>query len=212
MKKIKILPGVLAASLCITNLAAIPVSAYSRMAAVVYANRWANSYNPDYLQCDSDCTNFVSQCVKAGGIPTSGTVIDGAPAVYRNWYMEETVEEWYMTDKISRTIGYDYWKYTSSWTQVSAFRTYMSREGIATLEAHPVNGSTSWFDRVDLGDVVQNGVTGNGHSVIVVESAAVNETPTYAGHSDAALGASLQDMVVDARNRGAEYLYTVRFN
>ncbi len=88
----------------------------------------------------------------------------------------------------------------------------MSREGIATLEAHPVNGSTSWFDRVDLGDVVQNGVTGNGHSVIVVESAAVNETPTYAGHSDAALGASLQDMVVDARNRGAEYLYTVRFN
>jgi len=39
---------------------------YNRMAAVNYAHKWANSYNPLYVHYDSDCTNFVSQCIYAG--------------------------------------------------------------------------------------------------------------------------------------------------
>lgn len=211
MKLRKILTGVLAAGLCAANLASIPASAYGRTAPVVYANRWANSYNPDYLQCGSDCTNFVSQCVKCGGIPMYGSYISGEPAVYRNWYMESTVDEWYMSSKIHRTIGYDYWKYASSWTQVSGFRTYMKNKGKATVTGYSVNGSTSWFNTLDLGDVVQNGITGAGHSVIVTRSAYYGQTPAYCGHSNPALNLSLQNMVVDARNRGASYLYAVKF-
>ncbi len=37
------------------------------MAAVVYANRYAENYNASYPTFDGDCTNFVSQCVYAGG-------------------------------------------------------------------------------------------------------------------------------------------------
>lgn len=36
-------------------------------AAAAYARKWALSYNPDYTQFSNDCTNFISQCLKAGG-------------------------------------------------------------------------------------------------------------------------------------------------
>ncbi len=41
---------------------------YDREAAVSYANRYWNSYNPLFRQFLDNCTNFVSQCLLAGGI------------------------------------------------------------------------------------------------------------------------------------------------
>lgn len=44
--------------------------AYNREAAVAYAHQWAYSRNPRYLNFQGiggDCTNFVSQCLYAGG-------------------------------------------------------------------------------------------------------------------------------------------------
>ena len=42
---------------------------YDRAAATAYADRWALSTNPMYWSSpDSDCANFVSQCVRAGGL------------------------------------------------------------------------------------------------------------------------------------------------
>ncbi|MBF6145530.1 amidase domain-containing protein [Nocardia nova] len=38
-----------------------------RAAAVAYANQWALGRNPEYdNHGDADCTNFVSQCLRAG--------------------------------------------------------------------------------------------------------------------------------------------------
>ena len=66
--------------------------AYSRSDAVAYAHRWAFSRNPKFMNYDrfgGDCTNFISQCIHAGGAkmnytPTYGWYyIDGnnkAPA------------------------------------------------------------------------------------------------------------------------------------
>lgn len=42
------------------------VLAYDHVAAQVYADEWAYGYNTDYVRCDKDCANFVSQCLKAG--------------------------------------------------------------------------------------------------------------------------------------------------
>ena len=44
---------------------------YDRELAYNYAKRWANSFNPNYYNFSNlggDCTNFVSQCIHAGGI------------------------------------------------------------------------------------------------------------------------------------------------
>ena len=44
---------------------------YDRQLALSYAKRWALSFNPNYYNFSSiggDCTNFVSQCIHAGGV------------------------------------------------------------------------------------------------------------------------------------------------
>lgn len=48
----------------------MPIPPYDRSAAVQYAARWALSRNPvwpDFTHLGGDCTNFVSQCLYAGG-------------------------------------------------------------------------------------------------------------------------------------------------
>ena len=48
----------------------IELTAYNRIAAVLYAHRWAYGRNPqfyDYESIGGDCTNFASQCLYAGG-------------------------------------------------------------------------------------------------------------------------------------------------
>lgn len=46
------------------------IKKYNRTLAVDYAKKWALSHNPNYFYFDGiggDCTNFVSQCLLAGG-------------------------------------------------------------------------------------------------------------------------------------------------
>lgn len=42
---------------------------YNRNKAKEYAERWWNDYNPRFRKFSVDCTNFVSQCLYAGGFP-----------------------------------------------------------------------------------------------------------------------------------------------
>jgi hypothetical protein len=65
---------------------------YNREAARAYAEKWANARNPryyDFEEVGGDCTNFISQCILAGGAkmnykPTFGwyyrSASDRAPA------------------------------------------------------------------------------------------------------------------------------------
>ncbi|TMN22990.1 amidase domain-containing protein [Lentibacillus cibarius] len=75
---------------------------YDRRAAVQYAERWWNSYNPAYRTFDVDCTNYVSQCMRAGGAP-----MRGAPDRSNGW--------WYKDDN---------WSY--SWAVAHSLRWYLS--------------------------------------------------------------------------------------
>lgn len=49
------------------------VPTYDRAAAVAYAERWWNGYNPRFRRFADDCTNFISQCLLAGGAPMHDT-------------------------------------------------------------------------------------------------------------------------------------------
>ncbi|UTC64343.1 amidase domain-containing protein [Treponema sp. OMZ 788] len=63
---------------------------YNNAAAVAYANRYTSNplnmssdisvWNPEYKTYDNDCANFVSQCIHAGGIPTTAS-----------WYPESLI-------------------------------------------------------------------------------------------------------------------------
>lgn len=45
---------------------------YDRERVRQYAERWWDSYNPNYRKFEVDCTNFVSQCLHIGGFPMHG--------------------------------------------------------------------------------------------------------------------------------------------
>lgn len=46
---------------------------YNRAKAQQYAERWWNEPNPDYRYFEVDCTNYVSQCLYAGGVQMNYT-------------------------------------------------------------------------------------------------------------------------------------------
>lgn len=51
-----------------------PRGTYNPLAAVRYARKYALNYNPEYNSyggIGGDCTNYISQCIKAGGIRTT---------------------------------------------------------------------------------------------------------------------------------------------
>ncbi|WP_205599218.1 amidase domain-containing protein [Oceanobacillus halotolerans] len=115
---------------------------YDRLAAVKYAERWWNSYNPDYKQFDVDCTNFISQSLHAGGAP-----MHGAPNRNQGW--------WYQDDN---------WSY--SWSVAHSFRWYMSgaTNGLKGTEVESASD-------LKPGDVICYDFEGDGkwdHTTIVV--------------------------------------------
>ncbi len=56
-----------------TNSLERTVSGYNPYEAASYADRYATSYNNNYAHFDGDCTNYVSQCLYAGGVPMNNT-------------------------------------------------------------------------------------------------------------------------------------------
>ncbi|MGC4378078.1 amidase domain-containing protein [Fictibacillus sp. Mic-4] len=122
---------------------------YNRLEAVKYAERWWNTFNPAYKAFDVDCTNYISQCLYAGGIP--------------------------MTDHTIRTKGWWFrqnnWSF--SWTVANAFRWHLSgsRSGLRAQEVSSAH-------QLMPGDVICYDFEGNGrwdHTTIVVGKDSVGE-------------------------------------
>lgn len=58
---------------------------YNASTAVSYAKRFALYPNPEYGVFDNDCTNFVSQCMSAGGWPQVGWNDRANPSYWYYW-------------------------------------------------------------------------------------------------------------------------------
>ncbi len=106
-----------------------------------YANKWWNSYNPAYPVFDVDCTNYVSQCLRAGGAP-----MRGYPHRAQGWWVQGGT-----------------WSF--SWSVSHSLRWYLdtSTKG---LRAGKVGSATE----LKLGDVICYDFEGDGkfnHSTIV---------------------------------------------
>ena len=83
-----------------------PAFRYDRLKAVQYAERWWNEFNPSYPKFNDDCTNFISQCLHAGGVP-----MWGQPERTRGWWID----------------GKSNWSY--SWTVAHAFMLMLKGAG-----------------------------------------------------------------------------------
>ncbi len=108
---------------------------YNRARAVEYAKRWALSRNPlffDFTGGGGNCTNFVSQCLLAGG-----TVMDPTPTF--GWYYASIDDR------------------SPSWTGVREFYEYMCGLGDfppKTERQGPFSNEVA-RELAEIGDVVQ---------------------------------------------------------
>jgi hypothetical protein len=129
---------------------------YDRAKAVRYAETWWNSYNPAFPKFKVDCTNFISQCLYAGGAPMTGY-----PNRAKGWWCKN-----------------NNWSY--SWAVAHSFRRYLSgaRVGLQAVEV-------SSPEQLMAGDVICYDFQGNGrfdHTTIVVAKDA-NGMPLVNAHT-----------------------------
>ena len=129
---------------------------YDRKKAVDYARRWAYNRNPSYYAFDrlgGDCTNFVSQCLYAGGGTMNYTPVTG-------WFYENANNR------------------TASWTGVVfLYRFLISNEG-----SGPFADETGLCG-LEEGDVIQLGrETGDFYHTGIVVGFRSKE-PLVAAHS-----------------------------
>ncbi|KAA0547334.1 amidase domain-containing protein [Bacillus sp. BGMRC 2118] len=129
---------------------------YDRRAAVRYAEQWWNDYNPKYKKFENDCTNFISQCLHAGGAPMTGYPNRG-----KGWWMQNNS-----------------WSY--SWSVAHSLRLYLanSKSGLRAVEKRSAS-------ELMPGDVICYDFEGDGrfnHNTMVVAKDA-NGMPLVNAHT-----------------------------
>ena len=115
---------------------------YDRESAVAYARKWALSHNPNFYHfggIGGDCTNFISQCLLAGGGIMNYDYIKG-------WY--------YISPE----------KRSPSWTSVAYLQKFLLRKSGAGPMAEICR-----IEEVEIGDLIQlrQNKTHFNHSLIV---------------------------------------------
>ncbi|MDF2724266.1 MAG: hypothetical protein K0Q59_3941 [Paenibacillus sp.] len=119
---------------------------YDRAKAQHYAETWWNKANPAYLHFEVDCTNFVSQCLFAGGAPM-------------NYTGKRESGWWYEGQDGSREL----WSY--SWAVAHSLQSYLTASK-GGLHAELVQAP----ELLSIGDVVCYDWDGDGrfqHNAIV---------------------------------------------
>jgi len=120
---------------------------YQREAAVAYAERWWNEPNPAYDKFEVNCTNYVSQCLFAGGAPMNYTGRRSSGWWYKGYSGNE--EQW-----------------SFSWAVAGGLSLYLGSPRAYGLRAERVDDPRE----LRLGDVIGYDWEGNGrvgHSTIV---------------------------------------------
>jgi hypothetical protein len=119
---------------------------YLREEAVAYADRWWDSENPEFIAFAVDCTNYISQCLFAGGAPIHYTGNRGT-----GWWYKGYVS------------GKEWWSY--SWAVSNSLENLLSSSTWG-LKAEVVDRA----EQLMLGDVIIYDWDGDGtyqHSTIV---------------------------------------------
>lgn len=150
-------------------------TSYSASKAAKYAVKYAKSYNKEYNSHLKDCTNFVSQALKAGGISMKKpSVMDRGITKTTSYWYSIRYEDWH-------TNGYVYnWFESSSWVGVDDLYKYCLNNG-ATIYIR--NSLKSLQNDAKIGDIVQiKNSKGNWyHSIIITGGSKGNYK--YCGHT-----------------------------
>jgi len=171
------------------ELAVMTSPSDGRAQAISYAYQWSTSgdakRNPDYPDFGvDDCTNFISQAMKAGGFLEVGS---GDGCKY-----EDTSTEWYVDPNPSPSIfclGDDrFWEWSTSWSVPDPFRYYFAYENSYAISHGWTTSAATAKYYLSPGDVAQIQYDDNGtwvgfHTMIVTDEDSADLYMTY--HSNA---------------------------
>lgn len=152
---------------------------YDRDRAVRYAEQWWSGYNPAFRSFQDDCTNFISQCLFAGGMDME--VTGGRDSGW--WYLHPE-EGW-----------------SFSWAVAHSLRWYLETSG----RCEPRGAARD----LELGDVICYDFEGDDvfdHSAMVVGFDRAGE-PLVAAHTVASWGRPWGYRESPAFTQGARYRF-----
>ncbi|MNO38835.1 putative amidase domain protein [compost metagenome] len=112
----------------------------------MYADRWWDSFNPEFSAFEVDCTNYISQCLFAGGAPIN--------------YTGKRESGWWYKGYVG---GREAWSF--SWSVANALERFLTHSS-GGLRAELVDRP----EQLSLGDVITYDWDGDGsfqHSTIV---------------------------------------------
>ena len=197
----KITAGVL--SMSILCLAVPPTlssnAAYSGSKASSYAVSHAKSYNTNYTKQGLDCTNFVSQCIYAGGTKMYSSVASWGVAKIKSGCASGRSDEWFYCQKKDNKKE----SWSSTWTVVDksgtkdGLRSYLKRSSKNTYSKQGIKyNSSTFYNYVKAGDVVQLSSDGGKtyyHSIII--TSVVGKNVYYCCHTNDRKSANMKDYI-----------------
>lgn len=148
----------------------IMIKEYDRLASKDYAQKWALSKNPNYYyfgEIGGDCTNFISQCLFAGGCLMNYDYING----------------WYYISQSDRS---------PSWTSVEYLQKFLLRN---TKNRGPF-ANISPLEFLEIGDIIQL-KQGQSFTHTLFISQIDSENIYVCAHSDQALNRPLSSYFYD---------------
>lgn len=130
---------------------------YSGSNAASYAYQWYNGHNTQYPKFSANCTNFVSQCLRAGGYPNHGSL--SVPDAYT--YVQNATSIWTTSYKdFYNPSGYPYYTRgyitTSSFIRVVDFKTYWGSTRVQPYWTYTNNATNrnTMIGLAKVGDVI----------------------------------------------------------
>lgn len=126
---------------------------YDVMRAVEYARTYALDANPKYPLFEENCTNFVSQCLVAGGIEMQG---EEKISDSKRWKVSGKSEDWFSISQISESDGRRYYSTSSNFVNTNAFIQYFTEERGYELSVYENNydGKLDCYKSMASGDVL----------------------------------------------------------
>ncbi|MGY4690524.1 amidase domain-containing protein [Salibacterium sp. K-3] len=126
--------------------------AYDRRKAVQYAETWWNDYNPSYEAFTNNCTNFISQCLRAGHAP-----MRGQPDRSSGWWYEDG--NWSYSWAVAHSF---HWYLSSSNSGLTAVETEKAGSlGLGDVICYDFNGDDNWQH-----STIVTGFDGNGEPLV----------------------------------------------
>lgn len=160
-----------------------PTGQYNRNLAVAYALKWYNGRNSLYYSYSSDCANFVSQCLYAGGIGMTNL-----------WHSRRSSKSYWYNSLAWIISKYRYnWDISSAWRRAPDQYNYFSNKCNGYTKDSVIKVTTKTNvknlikkEKVQVGDLlyfVKKNKSKPYHATIIVDIDTENGKIYYAGHT-----------------------------